>query len=218
MKVTDIPLNRLRPAPWNANQMDEPTLTRLKESITRYGLVENLVVRTKGDDFYEVIGGNWRLKVLEEMGFDSVPCVIVNVDDAHARILAQALNRIEGEDDLGLRSDLLRKALESVSEEEVLNILPETADSLNALASMGQEDIASYLQKWQQAQAARLRHMQFQFTGEELPVVERALELALRQMKEKTDSPNLRGQALVVICQKYLESKHLYTAYKGRTS
>lgn len=61
-------------------------------------------------------------------------------------------------------------------------------------------------------------HMQFQFTDDELPVVEQALKVALQQLRGKTDNPNVRGRALVVICQKYLKSKPLYAAYRERTS
>jgi len=55
LKITEIPLCQLIPASWNANQMDEPMLARLQESITHYGIVENLVVRKIADDTFEVI-------------------------------------------------------------------------------------------------------------------------------------------------------------------
>ena len=54
MKVIEIPLDKLREAPWNANQMDEAMLERLKESLRRYGLVGPLVVRPIGQ-YYEVL-------------------------------------------------------------------------------------------------------------------------------------------------------------------
>ena len=218
MEFVEIEINKLVNASWNANIMQPSMLEKLRESVYRYGVIENFVVRPIANGKFEVVGGNWRLQILAELRFDVAPCVIVDVDDADARLLAQALNRIEGTDDIGLRAQLVKKVLESIPQDEVLRILPETAESLKALASMGQEDMAVYLQRWQQAQSARLRHMQFQFTEDELSVVEQALKVSLRQVKEKTDNPNLRGRALVAICEKYLKSKHLYAAYRGRTS
>ncbi|MEN8494833.1 ParB N-terminal domain-containing protein, partial [Dehalococcoides sp. THU3] len=47
METTNLPLEILREAVWNPNQLDEKTLEKLKQSIKRYGLVENLVVRSK---------------------------------------------------------------------------------------------------------------------------------------------------------------------------
>ncbi len=210
MKVINLKLDELQEAIWNSNQMEEPMLARLKESIRRYGIVENLVVRRSGIDTYEVLSGNQRLKVLKEAGFQSVPCVVVQLDDAHARLLAQALNAIRGEDDLGLRAELMRKVLETISEDEVLAILPETADSLNALASMGQETIAAYLKNWQQAQAARLKHLQFQLTPRQLEVIEEAIRRVLPQANPaRGDSPNVRGTALFLLCQLYLKKEGL---------
>jgi len=181
-------------------------LARLRESVRRYGLVENLVVRRVCDDRYEVLSGNQRLGLLKEMRLLPAPCVVVDLDDSHARLLAQALNHIHGEDDLGLRAELLRKVMETVTGKEIAAILPETVGSLKAIALMGQETIAAYLQNWQQARAVRLKHLQFQLTPSQLEVVEKALELQMkRAYQEKGDSPNIRGTALYLLCKKYIE-------------
>ena len=63
-------------------------------------MVGNLVVRLLPDGLYEVLSGNQRLQVMAELGYTHVPCVIVDLDDTNARLLAQALNRIEGQDTL----------------------------------------------------------------------------------------------------------------------
>ena len=83
MQVIDLPLDQLRKAPWNPNQMEQPMRDRLKESLSRFGLVSNLVVRPIGDGIYEVLSGNQRLEVLRELDFPSVPCVVVDLDDMH---------------------------------------------------------------------------------------------------------------------------------------
>ncbi|NQT72459.1 MAG: ParB N-terminal domain-containing protein [Chloroflexi bacterium] len=208
MKVIDLPVTKLKGAPWNSNQMDPQMIARLGESIKRYGLVQNPVVRLIDNDLYEVIDGNWRWKVLSEMEIDTIPCAVVDVDDANARILAQALNRIEGEDDLGLRAEMFREILHTIPEQDVLAILPETADSLQALASLGQETIAAYIENWQQAQSARLKHLQFQLTSSQLEVIEEALVQWQTQAKNfSDDSPNSRGTALYLLCKHFLESR-----------
>ena len=45
MQVNDLSINDLLEAPWNPNQGDSAMLARLSESISRYGIVQNLVVR-----------------------------------------------------------------------------------------------------------------------------------------------------------------------------
>ena len=101
MDVQLIPLTRLRAAPWNANRVSAATLAKVRRSIEEFGVVENLVARPHpGEaDLLEVISGNHRLEILRELGHATVPVVVVALDDAHARILAQTLNRTRGKDD-----------------------------------------------------------------------------------------------------------------------
>ena len=206
MKVIDLAVGLLRQAPWNPNVMDSTTRGYLHESISRYGQISNLVVRPLIDGAYEVLSGNQRLALLQEMGYSTVPCVVVDLNDAQARLLSQAMNRIQGTDDLGLRAELVREILKDIPEAEVLDLLPESTDSLKALVSLGQEDIAHYLQNWQQAQEARLRHLQFQLLPSQLEVVEEALARLIPEAKlSGSDSPNMRGTALYLLCKKLLD-------------
>jgi len=206
METIEIRLEKLREAVWNPNRMDDAQLERLKTSIERYGLVQNLVVRPSRDGTYEVLSGNQRLRLLQESGAETIPCVVVELDDAQARLLAQALNHIRGQDDLGRRAALIRDVLEKLTEEEVLSILPEGATGLNSLASLGQETTAEYLEKWERARSARLKHLLFQLTPAQLAVVQQALRKAEPQARKvQGDSPNSRGTALYVVCQAYLD-------------
>ena len=206
MDVVEITLDRLREAPWNANVMDNTMMAHLRESISRYGLVENLVVRPLGEGTYEVLSGNQRIQILREMGVGAVPCAVVELDDPHARLLAQALNHIHGEDDLGLGAELIRSVLETLPEEAILSILPESSESLRALASIGLQGMAEYLENWQRAQAARLRHLQFQLTPTQLEVIEDALKRVMpRARLEQGESPNTRGTALYLLAKTYLK-------------
>jgi ParB family chromosome partitioning protein len=206
MQMVNLPLDQLQEALWNPNQMDEATMNRLRESLTRYGLVQNLVVRPLDKGCYEVLSGNQRLQILRELKHSPVPCMVVNLDDAHAKLLGQALNRIHGEDDLGLQAELLRAVLQALPQRDVLKLLPETTQSLQAVASLGQEDLASYLQNWQQAQQARLKHLAFQLLPSQLEVVEETLSRLLPLAREgQGENPNTRGTALYLLCLGYLE-------------
>ena len=169
MEVIELPIEVLKEATWNVNQIDEAMMQRLRSSIGKYGLVQNLVVRQFADG-YEVLSGNQRLKLLREFKVTKVPCVIVNLDDAHARLLAQALNHIHGDDDLGLRAELIREVMQVLPEDEVLAVLPDTLGGLKGMASLGQETMAGYLQNWERARAVRLRNLIFKLTEEQLQI------------------------------------------------
>ncbi len=206
MKIIELSIEKLIEAPWNPNQMDEVTLKRLIESINRYGLVEPLVVRPTVDSQYEVLSGNQRLKAITSMGFKRVPCVVVNLNDSEAMLLAQALNNLRGEDDQALKGNLIKEILTTIPEDKVLSLLPETIESLRSLSSFDQTDLAQHLQAWEQAQAAKLKHMILQLTQQQLEIVEEAINNMMPNAKEDTSgSPNKRGTAIYLLCKYYLE-------------
>jgi ParB family chromosome partitioning protein len=208
LEIIDLPVDRIHAADWNPNVMDATMRSHLRRSIERFGLVLPLVVRPTEVGNYETIGGAQRLAILRELEIDPVPCVVVETDDAHARLLAQARNRIQGQDDLGLQAELIREVLQSLPQEAVLQLLPETAQSLQALSTLGQDTMANYLKNWQQVQSARLKHLQFQLTPAQLETVEEAVTQLLPRAKSAPgDSPNARGTALYLLCQAYLEQQ-----------
>ncbi|MFC1947962.1 ParB/RepB/Spo0J family partition protein [Chloroflexota bacterium] len=210
MNTLDIRIDKLQPAPWNANRMDEAGIERLKESLSRYGLVEPLVVRPLPDDKYEVLSGNQRLKAISSIDLEIIPCVVVYLDDAEAMLLAQALNNLHGEDDPILKGTLFKNILSSIPEHKVLSLLPETTETLRALASFSETDLAEHLQAWQEAQAARLKHMQLQFTDKQLETVEEALARILPKAKsDDNGNPNTRGTAMYMLCRYYLEKAEI---------
>ena len=206
MQIVDLPVVQLVVAPWNPNSMEPGVLQLLRTSIRRFGALVPLVVRRLLHERYEVIGGSHRLTVLEELGFSSVPCIVVEMDDVQARLLAQALNRIHGEDDLGMRAELLRTVLEQVPAEEVLSVVPETAQGLSVLASLGKRDVADYLRDWENARSARLRHFTAQLTGAQSELVDSVLNPFLKEVKAGEEgNPNPKGVALFRLCLAYLD-------------
>lgn len=151
MKTIELPIDMLHEAPWNPNRMDAAAVGRLAESVRRFGLVQPLVVRPMAKSEYEVINGNQRLRILQDAGIRKVLCAVVDLDDTGAMLLAEALNGIHGDDDLALKGALLKKVLSTVPPEKVLSLPPETADSLEALSAIGEDDLAEHLEAWQKA-------------------------------------------------------------------
>jgi ParB family chromosome partitioning protein len=206
MDLVPLLLERIVAPAWNPNQMDSATRERLRNSVTRFRLVVPLVVRPLPSGRFETVGGAHRLEVLQELGYKSAPCVVVQANDIEARLLSQCLNRIAGDDDLGLKAELVQQVLAQLPQEEVLRLLPETAQSLQAMAALGQEDLAQYLQNWQQAQTARLKHLTFQSQLGEVEVIEEALARFLPRARQGAGN-NVRGVDLYLLCQEFLNSQ-----------
>lgn len=165
------------------------------------------MVRPTDNSHYEVLSGNQRLKALKETEYEQIPCVVVTLNDEEAMLLAQALNGLRVEDDLAMKGALLEMVLQTIPEDRILSLLPETADSLRTLASFSQQDLAEHLEAWEQAQSARLRHMQLQFTPRRLELVEEAVSRVLPKAKDESfDNPSQRGNAMFLLCKYYLEN------------
>lgn len=208
MEIRDIPLGLLREAPWNPNQADARMLARLGASLGRFGVVVPLVVR-RLEDAFEVLSGNMRLRVLQTQGVDTAPCLEVPATDAQARLLAEALNRLHGDPgaDLAKRAALVERLLtELPAPAEVLAILPDTRDTLQGWATLGQSAAGTLEQQLARVAAAeaacqtdRLHVTSFSLTAVQKEAVERAVALALSAATEG-EAPNPRGRALAALC------------------
>lgn len=221
MDITEIPLEQLHPAPYSPNEMDERMLRRLAASIGRFGSVLPLVVRPFSEGF-EVIGGNQRLRVYRQQQVQSIACIILPLDDTQARLLAQGLNALHGQDDPGKRIALLRDLMQAMRPEELASVLPESVESLRSFASLGEqsaESLGQQLAGWAKVQeakaAARLAVTSFSLGSDEKEAVERAIGLALPRFAE-TEGPNRRGLALGHICAEWAAGRSYQASRRPR--
>ena len=205
MNIREIPLDKLVAAPWIPNHMDGPMLARLWESINRFDLVQPLVARPIERDSFEVFAGCQRLQVLQERRVAVAPVVVVDLDDVDARLLAQALDAIHGEDDLGKKAELFRTVLREVPEETVLSLLPESTASLAALSHLTERDVAAQIEEWERTQRARVQHISFQLTNAQREVVEQALASAETTVAADGANSSVRGNALFAVCIAYVD-------------
>ena len=204
MQLTEIEVQFISESDGNPNQMDSNVLSRLRASIKRFGLVSPLVVREIGPDQYETIGGAQRLSVIKELGILKVDCVVVEADDAEARFLAQALNRIAGTDDPVKRQASLELILEKIPKGEVLKLLPDAANSIGQAISFDAPSLIDHFEQFEESRKATLRHFSAQLTDDQLPVVDQAIAHAKEHGSSDEANPNKAGNALFHICQQYL--------------
>jgi len=108
MKIEKIDINLLKIAKYNPRkdlQPEDAEYKKIKRSIEEFGYVDPLIINKD----MTVIGGNQRIKVLKELDYKKVDCVLVDLDKIKEKALNIALNKIEGEWDLPKLKDLLQE-------------------------------------------------------------------------------------------------------------
>lgn len=203
LTVQEIGVEKLTPNPWNPNRMSEEMRAKLKAYLQREGFVEPLVVRPHGKDGYQILGGFHRWEIARELGYATVPCVVVDLDDARAKILSVNLNEMKGQSLPTLLASLIHDLSKELSLEDLENQLPysvaELQDSLELLKLP--DGLDDYLAREADRQA-RERPQILSFVVEDAATVEQAIEAARRR-----EGIGTRGKALVAIARHYLESE-----------
>jgi ParB/RepB/Spo0J family partition protein len=137
LQVVDIDVDLLDPNPWNVNRMSDETMAKLADYIAREGLVEPIVVRRLGERF-EILGGEHRFRICSgKLGYKTMPCVIVDLDDRRAKILSINLNEMSGQPVPALLASLLHDLNRDTDLADLERLLPyqraEMADLLQLL-------------------------------------------------------------------------------------
>lgn len=202
LTVVEIGVEELTPNPWNPNRMSAAMREKLKTYLQREGFVEPLVVRpiAKG---HQILGGFHRWEIAKELGYKTVPCVVVNVDDHRAKVLTINLNEMKGQSLPSLLASLIHDLSKERTMEDLERQLPysiaELNDSLDLLKIP--EGLEDFLKQESERQA-RERPQILTFVVEDADVVEQAIEAAKRDHGVGT-----RGAALVAIARAYIEGE-----------
>jgi len=145
LKVVYVPIGDLNPAAYNPRKWNESQIAALKDSVTRFGLVDPLVCNGNSERKNIVIGGHFRLKVAKDLGLTEMPVVYINIPELEEeKELNVRLNKNLGEFDFellkGFDMDVLKGIGFSKSElDDIFDIdpTPEHFDLEKALGKAG---------------------------------------------------------------------------------
>lgn len=106
IKITYVPIGSLNPSTYNPRKWNEAQTNALKESITKFGIVDPVICNSASERMNTVIGGHFRLKVAKDLGHTEMPVVYVNIPDIEKeKELNVRLNKNLGEFDFELLKD-----------------------------------------------------------------------------------------------------------------
>jgi len=108
MQIAD--LNAAKYNPRKALKAGDPEFEKLKRSVETFGLVDPPIWNSRTNT---VVGGHQRLSVLKHLGYTEVDVVVVDLDETQEKALNVALNKVSGDWDIPLLTDLLKEISES---------------------------------------------------------------------------------------------------------
>lgn len=127
LNIVYVSVDVLSASEYNPRKWGSEDKKQLKESITRFGVVDPLIVNGAEERKNIVIGGHFRLECLKELGHQEVAVVYINIPDIEKeRELNLRLNRNQGEFDLDLLAQFDESILKDIgfSSVELDNIFP----------------------------------------------------------------------------------------------
>jgi ParB-like chromosome segregation protein Spo0J len=210
MEVIQIEVGRLRPNPWNVNCMDGKTQQKLTAYLKREGLVEPLVVRPhpKRDGDFEILGGYHRWSICKDrLGYETVPCVVVDLDDRRAKILSVNLNSMKGETVPSLLSNLLNGLQQEMPLPDLEATLPYDQGEIQDYLSLMQipEGYADELEEEAERQDREAPTvLTIVLDHKQADIWDQVMDLA---EDEIGGARNPRARTLEVICARYLANQ-----------
>ena len=88
-KVMEIPIDSIVPNPYQPRRVfSQSALEELSESIKVYGILQPITVRNKGNEEYELVAGERRLRASKLAGRATIPAIINNMSDESSAVLA----------------------------------------------------------------------------------------------------------------------------------
>lgn len=135
--ITEININHIEPNRYQPRKdFDEASLEDLRISIKQYGVIQPLIVRTIGNNKYELIAGERRLRASKLAGLETVPVVIRQSDNAEMSELALIEN---------IQRENLNAIEEARAYERLMTEFKLTQDSLSHKIGRSRSHIANFL-------------------------------------------------------------------------
>jgi len=115
LEISYVSISSLKASAYNPRRHSPEALSHLKESITRFGTVDPIIVNGAESRKNTVVGGHMRLKALKELKYKKAPVVFVHIDDEQKeRELNLRLNKNVGDWDFDLLAEFDEELLKDV--------------------------------------------------------------------------------------------------------
>jgi len=156
LAVSNLPIGKVMPNPWNANKQTDRQYAAEMESICDNGFVMPIIVRKHPEKkgFYEIVDGEHRWKALQQIAAEGkkgkanvptlienkeIPAIVLAIDEAKAKRLTVIMNETRGRADLTSLGTLLAELAPELGEDLIIG-LPYTPEQLNEILDIAKFD------------------------------------------------------------------------------
>jgi len=109
LNIELIDITLVRPAEYNPRTLSSKKFEDIKDSLTKFGFVDPILLNSHPDRQNIIIGGHQRVKVAKEMGYEKVPAVYIELDAEKEKELNVRLNKNSGDWDFTKLSENFEK-------------------------------------------------------------------------------------------------------------
>lgn len=199
LAVQHIPVEDIEADPENPNEMDAGLYATLVADIKQYGFTQPILVRPSKTGF-KLIDGEHRWKAVSELGYATIPAVVIDTSDDDATLRLLTMNRLRGQVVPIRVAYLLADLAKRIPEKQLRQRLGMEAGEFNdklRLAGVHDEVRARLRATEGSARRAKSRQsLRFTVSREGAQIVERVIDLVAGDTQD-------RGEALVIICEAF---------------
>lgn len=140
--VRRLIIAHIEPNPWNPNAMDEREFNLAVQFIREQGFIGSIVVRPKpkAKDRYQILDGEHRWRAAQECGLTEIPAVVLEVDDAAARVITYNMNQIRGTNDPRKTAQFFAELRDLLPDTDITAALDLSGPQLDVFIAIGTAD------------------------------------------------------------------------------
>ncbi len=132
LRLSEIEPNRSQPR----KSFSEETIASLAESISQHGMIQPIVVRPNGNNFYQIVAGERRWRAARMLAMDEVPVIIMELSDFEAMQISLIEN---------LQRENLNPIEESLGYKDLIEVYDMTQDMVAKTVGRSRSAVANAL-------------------------------------------------------------------------
>lgn len=132
LRLSEIEPNRSQPR----KSFSEETIASLAESISQHGMIQPIVVRSKGNNSYQIVAGERRWRAARMLAMDEVPVIIMELSDFEAMQISLIEN---------LQRENLNPIEESLGYKDLIEVYDMTQDMVAKTVGRSRSAVANAL-------------------------------------------------------------------------